>query len=77
MSGNHIHIIQPVNEPVLGYLPDSPERTALKTELVRQREQSVEIPLVIGGRKVHSHHTGECRVPHDHAHRLGTYQRAG
>ena len=77
MSGRQTNILHPVNEPVLGYLPDSSERTALKTELTRQRERAIDIPLVIGGRAVQSGRSGECRIPHDHQHSLGTYQRAG
>lgn len=77
MSGRQTDIIHPVNEPVLGYLPGSAERAALKAELIRLRQETIDIPLIIGGRKVYSGETGECRIPHDHRHRLGTYQRAG
>jgi len=77
MSGRQTDIIHPVNEPVLGYLPGSAERAALKAELIRLREQAIEIPLIIGGREIHTGETGECRIPHDHRHLLGTYRRAG
>jgi 1-pyrroline-5-carboxylate dehydrogenase len=77
MSGRQTEIIHPVNETVLGYLPGSAERAALKAELMHLRGETVDIPLVIGGQDVRSGEIGECRVPHDHQHRLGTYQRAG
>ena len=77
MSGRQINIRQPVNEPVLGYLPGSAERRALKAELGAMRGRTVDIPLVIGGREVRSGNSGECRIPHDHQHLIGHYQRAG
>jgi len=77
MSGRQTDIIHPVNEPVLGYLPGSAERAALKAELIRLREETIDIPLIIGGQEIHSGETGECRIPHHHRHLLGTYQRAG
>ena len=39
----------PVNEPVLGYLPGSPERLALKKELDRQSSEIIEIPCAFNG----------------------------
>jgi 1-pyrroline-5-carboxylate dehydrogenase len=77
MSSDLTDILDPANEPVLSYLPGSAERSALKTELARLRGLRVEIPLIIGGREVRSGRTGECRIPHDHHHCLGDYQRAG
>jgi len=68
---------QPYNEPVLGYAPGSPERAALKAELKRLSRKQLEIPLVIGGRRVTTGRMGDCRCPHDHRHLLGRYHRAG
>ena len=42
----------PVNEPVLGYLPGSPERAELKAELLRQSAEVIEIPCIINGVEV-------------------------
>ena len=44
----------PVNEPVLGYLPGSVERIALKEELVRQSSEIIEIPCIINGVEVYT-----------------------
>ena len=66
----------PRNEPVLSYAPGSAERVELEAELQRQLSTTVEIPLVIGGELVEGGKVGECRIPHDHAHVLGTYQQA-
>ena len=39
----------PVNEPILGFTPGSPERVALQSELDRQMAEVVEIPCIING----------------------------
>ncbi len=67
----------PTNEPVLGYLPGSPEKKALKAALKELAGQEIEIPLVIGGQDVRTGDMGECRMPHDHGHLLGRYHKGG
>ena len=42
----------PVNEPVLGYAPGSPERATLQRELDRIGSECIDLPSTIGGRKV-------------------------
>ena len=68
---------QPCNEPVLGYLPGSPERAALEAELERQSSLQPEIPLIIGGRPVRTGRLGKVTMPCDHGHVLATVHRAG
>ena len=58
----------PVNEPVLGYLPGSPERAALKAELARQENEILEIPCIINGQEVFTGDVVEQVMPHDHSH---------
>ncbi|MHC4218513.1 MAG: L-glutamate gamma-semialdehyde dehydrogenase [Planctomycetota bacterium] len=67
----------PDNEPVLGYLPGSPERSALQAELERQSGRRIEIPLIIGGREVTTGRTATTVVPHDHGHVLADVHQAG
>jgi len=67
----------PVNEPVLGYAPGSPERATLQAELERQAAETVEIPLIIGGQEVQTGNTADMVMPHDKAHVLGSYHKAG
>ncbi len=67
----------PANEPVLGYLKNSPERLALEKELQRQSETEVDIPLIIGGREVRTGDTAPVTMPHNHGHVLGRYHKAG
>ncbi len=67
----------PVNEPVLGYGPGSPEKRALKAELAKQAGERIEIPLIIGGKEVKTGDTIELTMPHDHGHVLATVHLAG
>jgi 1-pyrroline-5-carboxylate dehydrogenase len=67
---------RPANEPVLSYVPGSAERAALKAAITDLSSREIEIPLIIGGREVRTGSLGECRMPHDHGHRLGVYHQA-
>ena len=58
----------PLNEPVLGYLPGSPERAALQIELDRQSAEIIEIPCIINGKEVFTGDVVEQVMPHDHSH---------
>jgi 1-pyrroline-5-carboxylate dehydrogenase len=69
---------RPVNEPVLEYAPNSPERTRLVTALAELADHDpIDLPHVIGG--THRMGGGE-RVdvvqPHRHAAKLGTFTNA-
>ncbi|HEX5003719.1 MAG TPA: L-glutamate gamma-semialdehyde dehydrogenase [Gemmatimonadales bacterium] len=57
----------PRNEPVLGYAPGSPERASLKAALARMSGETVEIPVVIGGKEFRTGKTIDVVAPHDHA----------
>lgn len=65
-----------VNEPVRSYAPGSPERQALQLRLEQMAAETVEIPLVIGGRRIHTGDTGTVTMPCDHGHVLATYHKA-
>jgi len=67
----------PVNEPVLNYAPGSPEKKALKAALEEMASHQVEIPIVIGGKEIRTGNLGKVVMPHNHAHVLGTYHKAG
>ena len=58
----------PLNEPVLGYLPGSPERAELKAEIARQENEILEIPCIINGKEVFTGDVVEQVMPHDHSH---------
>jgi 1-pyrroline-5-carboxylate dehydrogenase len=72
-----VRIPEPVNEPVRGYAPGSPERASLQGRLRELMGERVEIPLVIGGREVRTGRTFEAVCPHEHGHVLALVHQAG
>lgn len=78
MSSNSLFSLSaPANEPVMDYAPGSIAREHLKAELNRQAATTIEIPLVIGGKKVFTGDTEQVTMPHQHDHVLATYHKAG
>ena len=69
-------VATPLNEPIRAYAPGSPERASLKARLDAQAAEQIDIPIVIGGRKVRTGDTAHAVMPHDHAHVLGTWHKA-
>ncbi len=67
----------PVNEPVLSYAPGAPERAELKRTLKELSGRQLEIPLVIGGKDVHTGRTVDVVMPHCHRHVLAKAHQAG
>ncbi len=67
---------QPLNEPVLSYLPGSDERKLLEEELNLQSNNVIDIPLVIGGKEIRTGKTGRIVNPCDHGHLLANYHMA-
>ena len=66
----------PVNEPIRSYAPGSPERASLKARLKSMAAETVDMPLIIGGKEIRTGDTATSVMPHDHAHVLGTYHKA-
>jgi len=67
----------PVNEPIRNYAPGSAERASLKRRLFQMLGETIDIPLVIGGREVRSGKTIDQVCPHEHGHKLATAHQAG
>ena len=67
----------PRNEPVLEYRPGSPERARLQGELARMSAEEIEIPCVIGGKRVTTGRLVTVTMPHDHRHVLARFHAAG
>jgi 1-pyrroline-5-carboxylate dehydrogenase len=67
---------EPANEQVLSYLPGSRERLLLEKELEEQFSNTIDIPLIIGGKEIRTGKTGKVVMPTDHKHVLATYQIA-
>ncbi|MDM0029530.1 L-glutamate gamma-semialdehyde dehydrogenase [Variovorax saccharolyticus] len=64
------------NEPVLTYAPGSEERRALQNALTSQSLRIEDIPLVIGGNKLHTSRQTEVLSPHRHRHVLARVSSA-
>lgn len=65
------------NEPVLGYAPGSLEREELACALERQAAHPVDLPLVIGGRALHTEARVDVLCPHAHERVLARASQAG
>jgi 1-pyrroline-5-carboxylate dehydrogenase len=52
MNNSIFSIAPPANEPVLAFGPGSSERAAIVSELAAMTAESIEIPLIVGGREV-------------------------
>jgi 1-pyrroline-5-carboxylate dehydrogenase len=70
-------IEMPKNEPIFSYGPGSKEKKELKAKLKELDRKKIEIPCVINGRNVRTGKMGVCAAPHDHAHVLAEYHKAG
>ena len=73
MPNAFFHVPTPINEPVKGYAPGSPERAELKRELTRLKQFERDIPMHIGGKEVRTGQTKAIHPPHDHQHVLGHF----
>jgi 1-pyrroline-5-carboxylate dehydrogenase len=77
MSNAIVRIPTPENEPVRDYGPGSPEKESLKRRLDQMMNETVEVPVVVGGRRIFTGRTREMVCCHDHSHVLGTLHEAG
>jgi 1-pyrroline-5-carboxylate dehydrogenase len=66
----------PVNEPVKGYAPGSPEKAAVKARLASMEKERVDIPIIIGGKEIRTGDLSQAVMPHDHKHVLADWHRA-
>jgi 1-pyrroline-5-carboxylate dehydrogenase len=63
----------PVNEPVKGYAPGSPERKSLQATLKVLSDQKMDLPCVINGHEVHTGKLAQAVMPHNHRHVLADF----
>jgi 1-pyrroline-5-carboxylate dehydrogenase len=68
---------EPINDPNRSYAPGSPERADLKARLKSMAGETIDIPIIIGGREIRSRRTEKTVMPHDHSHVLAEYHLAG
>ena len=77
MQNTVSNLPKPINEPIFSYAPGTPERDLLKKELDRMANETIDIPLIIGGKEVRTGNTATCVEPHNHQNVLATYHKAG
>lgn len=77
MSHAKFTIPLPPNEPIKNYAPGAPETIALKARVDELKAQTIDIPLIIGGKEIRTGNTANCVCPHDHQTIIGTYHKAG
>ncbi len=56
----------PENDPNLTYAPGTPARAELKARLAKMAAETVEIPVVIGGKEIKTGATERVVMPHKH-----------
>jgi len=62
-----------VNEPILGYLQGSKERTALESALAKHGSQCEDIPILIGGKEYRTDNVQYQVMPHDHQKKVAKF----
>ena len=77
MADGSFPVPRPVNEPVLNYAPDSPERAALQSAIRSMLDEPIEIPAIIGGEEVFTGKTTDVTCPHDHGQVLAKLHLCG
>ena len=65
------------NEAVKAYLPGSPERVELKEMLAKMKSEEIDIPMVIGGKRITTDNKVAIHPPHNIKHTLGHFNRGG
>ena len=63
------------NEPVLEYRPGSPERASLERAIADLKGKQIDIPMFIGGAKVHTDQKIAIHPPHELKHTLGRFSK--
>ncbi|MFM8486152.1 MAG: L-glutamate gamma-semialdehyde dehydrogenase [Bacteroidota bacterium] len=73
MSNAIFSVPKAINEPVKSYAPGSTERKELKAKLQEMRSQTIDIPMIIGGKNIFTDQKKNIRSPHNLAQVLGSY----
>lgn len=73
MSNAFFNVPAPINEPVKGYAPNSPERLELLKAIKELKQMQRDIPMYIGGQEIRTGNTKDINPPHDHQHLLGQF----
>ncbi len=67
---------RPENDPNLSYAPGTAARAELKARLTQMAAETVDIPIIIGGKEIRTGATEKVVMPHKHGHVLGNFHKA-
>jgi 1-pyrroline-5-carboxylate dehydrogenase len=67
---------RPENDPNLSYAPGTAARAELKARLTTMAAETVDIPIIIGGKEIRTGVTEKVVMPHKHGHVLGNFHKA-
>ena len=67
---------RPENDPNLSYAPGTAARAELKARLKCMAAETVDIPIIIGGKEIRTGATEKVVMPHKHGHVLGNFHKA-
>ncbi len=67
---------RPENDPNLTYAPGTAARAELKAKLSQMAGETVDIPIIIGGKEIRTGTTEKVVMPHKHGHALATFHKA-
>lgn len=77
MNDAHFELPTPRNEPVLPYAPGDAARKTVEQQLKAFRSETLDIPLIIGGKEIRTGQTVKAIEPHAHSRTLATVHQAG
>lgn len=73
MFNGDFFVPDPINEPILSYAPNSPEREEVQAKYKEMYAQEIDAPMYIGADEVRTGNTIKMTCPHDHHHILGHF----
>ena len=76
MLKGFFNVPKAVNEPVKSYAPNSPEKTAVLAAYRKMWNETIDLPMYIGGKEIRTGNTKTLSAPHDHKHIVGKYHLA-
>ena len=76
MKNGFFSVPRPVNEPVLEYKKNSPERKEVLETYTTLYNSTIDVPLYIGSKKIVTKERVKMAPPHDHKHTLGSFSMA-
>lgn len=71
MSAGFYNVPVAKNEPVRQYATKSAERESLLSEIKTLKNSKIDVPMIIGGKEIHTKDKIKLSPPHEHKHILG------